>query len=339
MNVTKMILFRHYYWILTLVLCYPNPCDAQAHFWSEFWQQYGFRKTNFADIQPQEYTNFSILTSTYRPGYRVYFTKDAANQKWRTALDAYLRFENVHDFLRHREGHSNVFNNNVRYGGGLKFRVEQDGGDQAQWLRWFQMDVFAEWQRMDTFVDDVRSWFEDISQSNFRTGINAWSNSGDKHRIRQETYFDLSWHTTNWSDNGDGPYFIFTLSPRVYFRLGRVLDVYVNAEVVKDLLDQGRFNHNPYSNNFKTYLGARTIFSVKDLLKINEDHILGHASILLYADYAMVNYFDKREDFSFADPLTTPDLDIAKDDFRIGFILWWPLGVAKYRPIGQSPLG
>jgi len=301
--------------------------SAIAQFWSEYWQQYSHRKTNYSDVIPEKRQNFSILISTLRVGYRLNLHKADSANAWRYGLDGFLRFENVHDFLNSRRFHDNIYSNNYKLGGGLKLHLQREWKTR-HWLQYLQMDLFTDWQNMETFVDRVRYWFDFIEQSNWRVGINAWANSGKLRPIRQETYFDLSYHSTNFSDPGKNPYLILTLSPRVYYH-GGLVDIYLNEELVKDFLNEGNWNRNPFSNNLKTIVGLRLVFPFGKNIHNKWDQLFGHASLLLFTEYSRIHFLDDVHEWPF-------QTELANHDYRFGFIFWWPLGEARYRPIGQS---
>lgn len=295
--------------------------NASAQLWSEYWQQGSFRSTNYADVAPKEVRDFWMLTTAIRGGYRIYFDKDPV----KVGFDGYLRLENVHDFAKAKLLHYNVFNNNYKLGMGVKLRFERQS-PQSHWFQYFQADLFSEYQQMDTFVDEVRYWFDSIEQENWRSGINSWFNSGNQFPWRYESYFDFSFHTTNFSDKGNNSYLILTLSPRFFYNFG-VLDIYINEEVVVDFLNKP-WNRNPYSNNLKSIVGTRLNFPFSNVLESNPGHLLYHASIQLFAEYSKIHYLDDVSEWSF-------QADIADHDIRVGFIVYWPLGESTFRPGGH----
>lgn len=320
---------RHIPSLLLIMSAYFLPAQVLGQVWVEYWQHYAFRKTNFSDIVPEIREDFSILTTVLRAGYRYQLAKDIRETSWRIGLDGYLRFEHVHDFLNTKKFHDNVYNNHYRYGGGVKLHLQREWIIR-HWLRYLQIDVFSEWQKMNTFVDGVRYWFDNIERSNQRTGINIWANSGKVYRLRHEVYFDISRHSTNFSDFGSTPYLILTLSPRIFYNIG-LLDLYLNPELVRDFLGEGDWNRNPFSNNFKAFIGARIVLPFEKLFDINSKSGLAPLSILFFAEHVRITFLDGSAEWPF-------QTELADHDNRFGFIIWAPFGAARYRPIGQSGL-
>ncbi|MFX0135065.1 MAG: hypothetical protein ACFFDN_15595 [Candidatus Hodarchaeota archaeon] len=177
-------------------------------------------------------------------------------------------------------------------------------------------------------IDEVKYWFNFIEQKNVRLGINGWKNGGIDLPFRHETYFDLSYHTTNFADPGKNPYLILTLSPRFIYNFS-ALDFYLNEELVKDFLDNGSWNRNPFSNNLKTILGVRKIFEFQKIFNLDQDHLVGHASFLIFVEYSFIHYLYDISEW----PWQT---ELADHDFRAGLMIWWPLGESKYMPVIQN---
>ena len=197
-------------------------------------------------------------------------------------------------------------------------------------MRYMQLNIYSEWKKMNTFVDKVKSWFDDVENSNWRLGINGWMNSSNTSPFNQETYLDLSYHNTNFGSKEENNFFILTLSPRIFYRYKKY-DFYINGEIVKDFLNKGKWNRNPFSNNLKGIIGIRKIFTFDNVFKITSKKIFIQFSFLLFAEYSKIKYLSKKDEW----PWKT---DLAKYDFRIGFVIYWPLGQSLYRPIGQNPL-
>ena len=300
---------------------------SYGQFWNEYWQNYSYRETNYSDIKPKPREDFSILISVIKPGYRFYLHKADTKKAWRIGLDAYGRFEHVHDFMKDKYLHNNVYNLHYKFGFGAKVRFQMEHIIN-HWIRYIQFDLFSEWQRMETSIDALEIKISLIEQNNIRLGINGWTNSGIDFPVRHETYFDLSYHTTNFADPGKNPYLILTLSPRFIYNFS-TLDFYLNEELVKDFLNDGDWNRNPFSNNLKTIIGLRKIFELQKLFNFNPDHFLGHASFLIFTEYSFIHYLDDVQDW----PWQT---ELADHDFRAGFMIWWPLGESKYVPVIQN---
>ncbi|MFX0133490.1 MAG: hypothetical protein ACFFDN_07600 [Candidatus Hodarchaeota archaeon] len=318
---------KHLIFITLLLLILSLHKTTYAQFWNEYWQNYSYRKTNYSDVKPEKREDFSIMISVIKAGYRYYLNKSNSKTSWKVGIDAFGRFENVHDFRNKYRFHDNVYNNHYKYGCGIKLRLQREYIIR-HWLRYLQLDIFSEYQRMETCLDNVKYWFDFIEQTNVRIGLNGWTNSGAVYSIGQETYLDLSYHSTNFSDPGNEPYFILTFSPRVYYKISLV-DLYINEELVRDFLNEGKWNRNPFSNNLKTILGIRSIFPFQKIFNINNDHLLGHASLLVFAEYSLIKYLDDKKEW----PWNT---ELADHDIRGGFMIWWPLGESKYTPIIQN---
>jgi hypothetical protein len=291
--------------------------NVSAQIWSDFWQQFSYRKTNYADVAPEKAEDFSILISALRGGYRLYLI----NENIKIGFDGYLRLENVNDFMKNTL-HNHIYNNHNKGGIGIKLHVQQVRLN-SYWLNYFQIDAFCEYQGLSTFYKEIK-WYDAISKNNGRVGINSWVNSGNSGHLQYETYFDFSYHTTNFADKGNTSYLIFTLSPRFIVDLG-FFDFYLNEEIVIDFLKE-KYNRNPYSNNFKSIIGSRIIFPFYKYL--NESNFLYHASFLLFTEYSHITYLDDKADWSFQS-------EISDYDFRIGFIFYLPFGESKYRPAGH----
>lgn len=324
--------FRNLIIHLLFCLCF-FPSELKAQYWAEYWQQYSFRKTNYSDVMSdfvkQDVENFSILISTLKVGARRYLLKGDDKTFWKLGLDAFLHLESVHDFQNSNFRHDNVSSNHNKMGLGLKVHLERER-IAGQWMRYLQVDFFSEWKKMDSFVDKVRYWFDAIEQSNWRSGIKVWATSGENYRFGQETFIDFSYHSTNFSDIGKGPYLVLTFSPKIRYRIG-FWDIYLNEELVKDFLNAGDFNRNPYSNNLKTILGSRLIFPFEKLFRTQASHFLANTSLLLFTEYSRIHYLDDVQVWPFQTKL-------ADHDLRFGVILWIPLGESKNRPISQAPL-
>ncbi|MFX0135066.1 MAG: hypothetical protein ACFFDN_15600 [Candidatus Hodarchaeota archaeon] len=67
---------------------------------------------------------------------------------WRIGLDAYGRFEHVHDFRKEKYRHDNVYNNHYKYGLGIKLCLQKEHIIK-HWIRYLQLDLFSEWQKME----------------------------------------------------------------------------------------------------------------------------------------------------------------------------------------------
>lgn len=318
---------------LLFAICYFLPSQVLGQVWVEYWQNYAFRKTNFSDAAPKKVEDFSMLITVLRGGYRIPLTSGEKMTSWRIGLDGYGRFEHVHDFrYKHKLSNFIVYNNHYRYGGGFKLHLQREWIIR-HWLRYLQVDVFTEWQKMDASIDTVRMQMKNIERSNQRTGINIWANSGKVYRLRHEVYFDFSRHSTNFADPGDSPFLILTLSPRIFYNLG-FIDVYLNPEIVHDFLNKGDWNRNPFSNNFKATAGARIVLPFQKLFGVDKKSWLAPLSILFFAEHSRISFFDDISEW----PFGNDNLKLADFDTRIGFIIWAPFGAAKYRPIGQSSL-
>ena len=314
--------------------------DAHGQLWLEFWQKEDYRSTNFSDRKPFEVNDYLLSSSALRLGFRYYLHNEDSSSL-RIGLDLYGRGELIHDFSNAKFKHDNVYNNNVKFGGGIKFRVEQEWDQDSEFrtslLRYLQFDILAEWQNMNTFVSAVEYWFDDIEDSNLRLGLNGWTNSdaiigSEKLSLRQETYLDFSYQSTNFGEKNAGKYLILTASPRLFIRFHNQFDIYGNLELVKDFLTDGDWNRNPFSNNIKFFSGIRFI---TPLARAKEKKsAFSNASLLLFAERGNIHYLDNKEDWSFG----SPELELAEHDFRFGIVLWIPFGESTYRPIGQSPL-
>jgi len=100
-------------------------------------------------------------------------------------------------------------------------------------------------------------------------------------------------------------------------------------ELVKDFMQKGSWNRNPFSNNLKTILGIRAIFPLNENFNLEKDHIFYNTSFLIFSEYSAISYLDDKSDW----PWQT---ELANHDFRFGFMIWWPLGEAKYTPLIQN---
>jgi len=317
----KVILF------IVFLISYFNPPEALGQMWAEYWQNYAFRKTNFSDVAPRKIENFSLLTSVLRSGYRATLVDGYTETSWRIGLDGYGKFELVNDFRYSPKLPAFiVYNNHYRYGGGFKFHLQRELIIR-HWLRYLQIDIFTEWQKMDTSIDVLRAQMNVIENVNQRTGVNIWANSGKVYRFRHEIYFDLSRHSTNFSDPGNSPYLILTMSPRLFYNFG-LLDIYYNPELVHDFLKRGNWNRNPFSNNFKSTAGARVVVPFTKFLKEDSDSWLAPLSILFFAEHSRISFLDDVSEWPWR-------AQLADFDTRIGFIIWAPFGASTYRPIGQ----
>ena len=316
-----------YVYILSIIILLLIPVVGLGQFWNEYWQNYSYRETNYSDIKDKPIKDFSILISVIKPGYRFYLQKAETKKAWRIGFDVYGRFEHVHDFMNDKGSHDNVYNNHYKIGLGFKLRFQREHIIN-HWIRYLQLDLFSEWQRMETAIDAFKNKLDQNEQSNIRVGINGWTNSGRDLPIRHETYFDLSYHTTNFANPDENPYLILTLSPRLIYSFS-ALDLYLNEELVYDFFDDGKWNHNPFSNNLKTIFGIRKIFEFHKIFNLDSNHLLGHASFLLFSEYSFIHYLDDVEDW----PWQT---ELADHDFRVGFMIWWPLGESRYIPVIQN---
>ena len=327
---------------LTLLL---SPQCVRGQHWVEYWQRTDFRSTNFSDAAPVVKEDFLIHTSALRAGLRRYAVNRQGLSPLRLGFDVYGRLELVHDLFNGKPEHNTVFNNHVKFGGGVKARFEREwktitGAKTSSWLSYLQVDAFAEFQRMDTFVEKVRNWFDYIEQSNFRMGVNAWANSGrvlplGQVPIRFEMYFDLSYHSTNFSDKGSGPFLILTYSPRIYHPIADWLDIYINGEIIRDLTRKEDWNYIPFNNNLKLYGGLRFKWQLSSS-KTPKGHAFSEGSLLFFFEQGWVSYLDLQE--KWAQNFSSPDLELAPRDFRFGIIFWLPTGEAKYRPVGQQSI-
>jgi len=307
---------------------------ANSQYWSEYWQQFNYRETNYSDVKPEEVRDFQILTTSIKLGYRKYLTRpDVNSNKWIVGIDPFLKFENVHDFANTKYRHDNIFNNNYKYGGGLKIRLYKYKllGDLINYI---QLDLYSEYLVMSTYVNNVEYWLDIIEPENWRTGLNSWMTGefykSGKTKLAYESYLDFSYNSTNFSDPGNSPYLIFIFSPKLYFRY-RTFDIYVNEEIVYDFLIKGVWNRNPFSNNLKSIFGIRFIFTSEKLFNLDDENVFSNLSIMLYSEYSLVNYLDDESKWPW------PDAEIADHDVRVGFTIWWPLGESKKVPKGFVP--
>lgn len=310
---------------MSLIFCMLFLSSSlHAQFLNEYWQNFSYRKTNYSDVKPNQRKDFSILITVIKPGYRFYLNKDFSSS--RISFTICGRFEHVHDFRYKSEFHKITHNNNFKYGIGFYLRI-QKGDLIKHWMKYLHIDLFAETLRMETY------WFDPIEKQNNRFGLNAWLNSNYGNPLGQETYIDLSYHSTNFSDPGHDPYLILTLSPKLYYNISHTekhfFDLYINEELVKDFLQEGRWNRNPFSNYLKTILGIRAIFPLKENLHLGANHLFSNASFLLFSEYSAISYLDNKSEW----PWQT---ELADHDFRLGFMIWWPLGEAKYTPLFQN---
>jgi len=315
--------------LLIIFLLFQFP-SSYAQFLNEYWQNFSHRKTNYSDVTPEPREDFSLLITVIKPGYRFYINDEPSSS--RISLDVYGRFEHVHDFRYKTKFHDNVYNNHYKYGFGVRLRIQKEDLIN-HWIKYLHIDLFAETQKMETWNNDVEYWFDFIEQQNNRFGLNAWLNSNYGNPFGQETYLDLSYHSTNFSDPGHDPYLILTLSPKLYYNISRTkkhfFDLYINEELVKDFMQKGSWNRNPFSNNLKTILGIRAIFPLNENFNLEKDHIFYNTSFLIFSEYSAISYLDDKSDW----PWQT---ELANHDFRFGFMIWWPLGEAKYTPLIQN---
>ena len=313
-------------YVLLLSLIFFYEASGQFSYFVEYWNQTSLRKTNYSDVTPRSVEDFFLTINSLKAGYRYFLSKYEQKSGTRIGIDIYGRLEFVHDFNNSFYRHDNIFNNHLKYGAGLRVQFQRDMQFQ-RWLRYLQVDLYSEYQRITTTVDKVKHWIDLIETTNHRSGVNIWANGERQNSnfVNYEVYVDLAHHTTNFSDPGDSHYFILTLSPRIYYSV-KNLDLYLNEELVMDFLNQGNWNRNPFSNNLKTVLGLRYILTPFNA----KNPILGHASILLFSEYGKIIYLDKVQKWPF-------QTELADYDFRAGVVIWWPIGESRYRPIGQSP--
>lgn len=314
-----------------------DVAQKPEHWWLEVGSDIGYQKTNSWYTTQQDFL-ISILAA--RGGYRFYVKEVSFFNLY---IDPYFKAELLGD-LGSKDQNKFFWNNNLKYGPGLRVRAEYDEEKdrkkrekglnkqklkEYKWERehgvqinYVNLDYYIEYLGI-SFIDRGQNIPNTIPRNNFRTGFNSWMSIDTNHKLgssglRGGAWFemlgDLTYHSTNFYQDGFDKFCILTLSPKVGLRVaykGIALEPYFRLDYVRDFLDKD-WNKEAWSNNTKYGPGVR--LSLGGLTKQNK------TSIYLYVESVNIDY-DSRVGWKSA--------GLSRDDVRAGITFWIPFGASK----------
>ncbi|WP_242664221.1 hypothetical protein [Chlorobium sp. N1] len=222
-------------------------------------------------------------------------------------LAPYGRVALTYDFGT-RPWNRSYWNNNQIFSGGVKLTTEHSFMNTAEeYVGGVSASLFSEYQLMTSSFDSSKDPLPDgIAQQNVKSGLSFWFSHerpiGRGFSIWTESWGELAWNTTAFSDRGEDDFLLGTLSSKV----GAGVDVgkasfkpYFTVDLVNDFLDKD-WNRVSWFNNVQYGPGIR--IQLGRYLPGNVD---------LYAEYLFVSYFD-----------TPQNLD---HDVKAGIACWFPI--------------
>ncbi|MBI4690822.1 MAG: hypothetical protein HY754_11260 [Nitrospirae bacterium] len=290
--------------------------SEKQNWWLEIGGDIGYQKTDFW-FEDQQHFGKSVMDA--RGGYRFYISDYLF-------VDPYLRFELLGD-LGGEEQNKFFWNNNLRYGPGIRVRAEHKieykvDEEHAFRFNYANLDYYAEYLHI-SFIDRGQDIPDNIPRNDFRTGFNSWISADSSSKLSEgnlmggiwfEMWSDLTYHTTNFFLENKDNFCILTLSPKVGLRgdyHGIALEPYYRLDYVHDFLNED-WNKEAWSNNTKYGPGIR--LSLGGLTKRTD------TSIYLYTEYLNID-FDSR--------VGSKSSGLSTNDFRAGLNLWIPFGASK----------
>lgn len=290
--------------------------SEKQNWWLEIGSDIGYQKTDFW-FKEQQHFGKSVLDTS--GGYRFYIADYLF-------VDPYLRLELMGD-LGGKEQNKFFWNNNLRYGPGVRVRVEHKIENQPDKEHDFRFnyanfDYYAEYLHI-SFIDRGQAIPDNIPRNDFRTGFNSWISADNNSKLSEgnlmggiwfEMWSDLTYHTTNFFPEGKDNFCILTLSPKVGLRgayHGIALEPYYRFDYGQDFFNKD-WNKEAWSNNTKYGPGIR--LSLSGLTKRTD------TSIYLYTEYLNNDYHSRAGSKS---------AGLSTDDFRVGLNLWIPFGASK----------
>lgn len=290
--------------------------SEKQNWWLEIGSDIGYQKNNFWF---KDQKNFGISVLDTRGGYRFYISNYLF-------VEPYLRFKVLGD-LGGKEQNKFFWNNNMRYGPGIRLRVEhkvKNKWDEEHELRfnYANIDYYAEYLHI-SFIDRGQDIPNNIPRNDFRTGFVSWISADNNSRLLEgklmggiwfEMWSDLTYHTTNFFLEGKDNFCILTLSPKVGLRgayRGIALEPYYRLDYVHDFFTKD-WNKEAWGNNTKYGPGIR--LSLGGLTKRSD------TSIYLYSEYLNIDYHSR---------VGSKSAGLSTNDFRAGLILWIPFGASK----------
>ncbi len=302
----------------TLIAQAIDVTPKKQHLWLEIWNDDGYQKTN-AWYETQR--NFWLSPLAVKGGFRFYLRKYSF-----LFVDLYLKADILWD-LGNKEHNRFFWNNNLKYGPGIRIRVEH-----RRYFEFYeQYSLKVNYSNLDLFVEYLGISFinrgmdvpENIPRNNLRTGLNSWISIDNNYRLSTKGIFcgvwfemwsDLSYHSTNFFMKGKDKFNILTLCPKVGLRVayrGVALEPYFRFDLVRDLLDQD-WNKEAWSNNRKYGPGIR--LSLGELTKRTD------TSIYVYTEYVKIDYHSR---------VGWKSAGLSNFDIRAGINLWIPFGASK----------
>jgi len=302
--------------------------SEKQNLWLEIGSDIGYQKNNFWF---KDQKNFGISVLDTKGGYRFYISE--LSKTAYLFVDPYLRFELLGD-LGGKEHNEFFWNNNLRYGPGIRVRIEHKINDEQSKYEWAKeydfrfnyanIDYYAEYLHIN-FIDRGQAVPDNIPRNDFRTGFNSWISADNNAKLSSkfmggiwfEMWSDLTYYTTNFFLEGKDNFWILTLSPKIGLRgayipwEGIAMEPYYRLDYVQDFLNKD-WNKEAWSNNTKYGPGIR--LSLGGLTKQTD------TSIYLYTEYLNIDYHSR---------VGSKSAGLSTNDFRAGLNLWIPFGASK----------
>lgn len=200
------------------------------------------------------------------------------------------------------------WNNNQVFSGGLKLMTEHSYLNASEeYVGGISASLFSQYEVITSSFDSQKDPVPDtIDRQNVKTGLSFWFSRQQpvsRHwRVWTESWGELAWHTTAFSDEGQDNFLLGSLSTKVGTGVGigkASFDPYVTVDLVNDFLDR-EWNRASWFNNVQYGPGARIVL---------DRYLPGNVSV--YAEYLFVRYFD-----------TPQDQD---HDIKAGIACWFPI--------------
>jgi hypothetical protein len=269
-------------------------------YWTEVYNDFCYRKTNFGDIGAENYliNTFVIKLGTREmifKKYDIYDTDTTTNIKSCLYYDIYGRLEIIYDFLS-QPWNQNIYSNNEKAGIGLRLKYEKLPDNKKPDI-YLSGELVAEYLHLSRSWDTSKQDFSSMNHDDIKLGLHTWNTLENMNPFFGEISGDLYYHSSNFANINQNDYLILTINPR--FGLFKEVKesfilksaIYATFEYISDFNNNG-WNNNPYNNNTKYGIGIQV------LLKNN---------INIYIEQLWINYHPK------ADPWP-----IANQDLKIG---------------------
>ncbi|KZK74753.1 MAG: hypothetical protein A3K90_04735 [Pelodictyon luteolum] len=207
-------------------------------------------------------------------------------------LAPYARASITYDFADKPLNRS-YWNNNQVFAGGLKLTTQRSFMNKSdEYVGGISASLFSEYEVMTSSFDRTKDRVPaGIERQNVKSGLSFWFSTqkplNPKFRVWTESWGELAWHTTAFSDEGEDDFLIGSLSSKIGTGVNIAhasFEPYVTVDLVNDFLDR-EWNRSSWFNNVQYGPGARLVL---------DQYLPGNVSI--YMEYLFVSYFDTPQD-------------------------------------------